>query len=131
MTSQENEPPHKEQPLPPTDHLDLSVIGAGVDAMRDKTEPDQLDILEISNLEDEKLREQIRNLRSDRQLREKYADRILAFLEAYSVLVFVLVVADAVWPAFSIPSEAIVTLVGSTAVAAIGLVGFVAKGLFK
>ncbi|ETA49704.1 hypothetical protein P279_23390 [Rhodobacteraceae bacterium PD-2] len=78
------------------------------------------------------LREQIENLRSDRALREKYADRILAFLEAYAVLVFFLILFDGLgFVGFSIPEAAIVTLVGSTAVAAIGLVGFVAKGLFK
>lgn len=125
MTLPENESPPEGKPL------DLSDIDTGLEAVRGKAKPDNFDILEASSLDDEMLREKIKNLRSDRQLREKYADRILAFLESYAVLVFVLVVLDAIWPTFDIPENAVVTLVGSTAIAAIGLVGFVAKGLFK
>ncbi|QRF68144.1 hypothetical protein [Ponticoccus alexandrii] len=126
MTSQESDPQPEEF------KATLSDIKSGVPQVSHKTEPDQKDVLEVSTLEDDMLREQIENLRSDRALREKYADRILAFLEAYAVLVFFLILFDGLgFVGFSIPEAAIVTLVGSTAVAAIGLVGFVAKGLFK
>lgn len=110
----------------------LTDIASGVSEVSGKTKPDQRDVLEVSSLEDDKLREEIENLRSDRALREKYADRILAFLEAYAAGVFFLVFLDALnFEMFEVPENAIVTLVGSTAIAAIGLVGFVAKGLFK
>ena len=99
--------------------------------MKDKGEPDKFDFLEVSNLEDDRIREEIEDLRSDRRLREKYADRILRFLEIYAGVVGIFVVlAGFRTRGFDIPNEALIALVGSTAIAAIGLVGFVAKGLF-
>jgi len=105
---------------------------SGVSKVSDKTEPDTNDVLEVSKLDDQVRREEIENLRSDRALRKKYADRILQFLEVYALAVFVLLIADGAGSnSFDIPENAIITLVGSTAIAAIGLVGFIAKGLFK
>lgn len=113
-------------------------IEAGLDAVEGKAVPDEIDVLEISNLEDDKirleldkLREQIAGLKTDRELRKQYGDRILRFLEWYAGVVGSLVLLSGFsFTRFNLPETAMVALVGSTAIAAIGLVGFVAKGLF-
>ncbi|MCF6305056.1 MAG: hypothetical protein L3J33_06760 [Rhodobacteraceae bacterium] len=125
MSNSPNKEPHKSEPL------GLSAIEAGLSAVRGKGTPDENDVMEVSDLEDDRLREEIANLKSDRKLREKYGDRILRFLEWYAIGVGALIVLSGVsFIPFSLPETALVTLVGSTAIAAIGLVGFVAKGLF-
>jgi hypothetical protein len=119
--------------------IGLNDIGSGVADVAGKTQPDSRDQAEENSadlvkakLENDRLRQQNANLESDRNLRKLYADKIIAYLQVYSVCVLFLVVADALgWGGFAIPENALVTMVGSTAVAAIGLVGFVAKGLFK
>lgn len=74
----------------------------------------------------------IDNLDADREMRKTYAARILRYLEIYSGGVLTLLVLDGARPGgFDIPEAVATTLVGSTAVAAIGLVGFIARGLFR
>ena len=112
--------------------LTLKDISIGVPRVSDKTAPDARDVMEESRLDDQERQEKIEDIRSDRALRKKYADRILGFLELYALAVFILLIADgANANGFDIPENAIIALVGSTAIAAIGLVGFIAKGLFK
>jgi len=122
----------------PSAGADLSVLSAGVDAVKSKDHRDQLDFAEEKavtdsrqDLEIEKLREEVQNSKSDRELREKYGNRILRFLEWYAGVVGAILVVDGIsCIPFDIPENATVALVGSTAIAAIGLVGFVAQGLF-
>jgi hypothetical protein len=104
-----------------------------------KTSPSPIDLLEndefektAKKLQNKLLRSQLRDKKADRQLRDTYANRILKYLEYYSFTVWWLVMAQA-WhiDGFDLPPEVVSILVGSTAVAAIGLVGFVAKGLFR
>ena len=66
-------------------------------------------------------------------MRKTYAGRILCYLEIYSVVVALLVIASgfANITGFILPVEILASLVGSTALAAIGLVGFIARGLFR
>ena len=106
---------------------------AGIARVKEKQKPDERDVLENSNLNDQKLSEEIKSLKSDRKLREKYADKIIKFLYFYGGIVSLIVFLHGFKKNtfFELPSEVLVTLVGSTAVAAIGLVGFVAKGLFS
>lgn len=111
--------------------ISIDDLSLGLERISGKDEPDQYDILEKSNLEDQRLLEEIKNLKSDRELREKYADKIIRFLEIYSAVVAVFVFLHGFGMKFILPDEVLITLVGSTAVAAIGLVGFVAKGLFN
>lgn len=74
----------------------------------------------------------IKSLEADRRMRETYAGRILRYLEAYSALVGAIVVGSGFrLSGFALPVEILATLVGSTAIAAIGLVGFIARGLFQ
>jgi hypothetical protein len=65
-------------------------------------------------------------------MRKAYAARILRYLEAYSVAVCILVLLQGFnIRGFSFAAEVMVALVSTTAIAAIGLVGFIARGLFR
>ncbi len=97
-----------------------------------KTKPDKYDRLEESTLENERKHEEIENLKSYRELREKYARRVWYFLCFYTSSVFILIILNALFgTCVNVPVSVLVTLAGSTAVAAIGLVGIVAQGLFR
>jgi len=83
-------------------------------------------------LRNELARAYIGNLKADRKMRKTYASRILRYLETYSVGVALIVLADGFGIAgFDLDNSIVTALVGSTAVAAIGLVGFIARGLFR
>jgi hypothetical protein len=75
----------------------------------------------------------IDNLDADRAMRQTYAGRILKYLELYSAGVGALLLFEGFgkYVGFLLDKEVVTTLVGSTAVAAIGLVGFIARGLFR
>lgn len=75
----------------------------------------------------------IDNLDADRDMRQTYAGRILRYLEVYSAGVAVMLLAEGFGThmGFALDKDVVATLVGSTAVAAIGLVGFIARGLFR
>ncbi|WP_339780810.1 hypothetical protein [uncultured Thalassospira sp.] len=106
-------------------------IQAGLSSVEQKTSPDVLDEKEIKDVENARKQQEIADLESDRGLREKYANRILRFLECYAATVAIFLVLNGFrFKCFSLPDEVLITLVSSTAVAAIGLVGFIAKGLF-
>lgn len=115
----------------------LDAIAAGTALVEAKTRPDLNDLLESEELETVRLRNrlarsQIKNVEADRRMRKTYAGRILLYLELYSGGVGVMVIASGFgWGGFALPVEILATLVGSTAVAAIGLVGFIARGLFR
>lgn len=119
------------------ERLSLDDIDAGVFLVEEKSALDARDLLEIEDVEKRKLenklaKAKIKDVKADRRLRKTYANRILRFLELYSTGVALIIVASATkYNGFSLDKEVIVTLVGSTAVAAIGLVGFIARGLFR
>lgn len=85
-----------------------------------------------AELQNEKTQANIGAEKADTAMRKHYADRILRFLEIYGTVVgaFIAFSGFGLW-GFKMPSETMMTLVGSTAVAAIGLVGFIVKGLFS
>lgn len=88
--------------------------------------------LEAAALKNELARAHIKNIDADRGMRTKYAGRILLYLELYSIGVLaLLLLAGFKAKGFSLEKDVIVALVGSTAIAAIGLVGFIARGLFQ
>ena len=87
---------------------------------------------ERAQLENKLARSRIKNVKADRKMRKTNAGRILRYLEIYSGAVGVMVVVSGFGlGGFNLPPEILATLVGSTAVAAIGLVGFIARGLFR
>ncbi|MDT8759232.1 hypothetical protein MZO42_11040 [Sphingomonas psychrotolerans] len=115
----------------------LDAIDAGAALVEAKTRPDLNDLRESEELEAVRLRNrlarsQIKNVKADRRMRKTYAGRILLYLELYSGAVGIMVLGSGFRVAgFALPVEILATLVGSTAVAAIGLVGFIARGLFR
>ena len=88
--------------------------------------------IEAATLKNELARAHIKNVDADRLMRTTYAGRILKYLEFYSGSVAALLVLSGFHlGGFVLSIEVLATLVGSTAVAAIGLVGFIARGLFR
>ncbi|MGX7873688.1 hypothetical protein ACVDG5_013810 [Mesorhizobium sp. ORM6] len=95
--------------------------------------------LEKTRLENEKLRAEIDGLqegiadqRADRTLRQGYADNAFRFLIAFSVFSGLVLVAQGIPSCpFKLDSNVVIALIGSTAVAVVGLVGWIARGLFK
>ncbi len=81
---------------------------------------------------DEKTQADINAETTETALRRLYANRILRFLEIYGLVVatFTALSGFGLW-GFKMQSQTLITLVGSTAVAAIGLAGFIVKGLFS
>lgn len=116
-----------QKPDPDDDVFDKEIQEAQA-AQRDGKSEAEEDLLKEARTNH--LQEQTKDLQSYRGLREKYASKVMDYLIWYSCVVLFLVIADAGSPDFNIPENAVVTLVGSTAIAAIGLVGFVVKGLF-
>lgn len=89
---------------------------------------DELDEKADKNLENQRLKD----AESNRHLREGYANKVYGYLVAYSAAALTLVVADGFKIfGFDLDTTVVSIIVGSTAVSAIGLVGFVVKGLFK
>ena len=120
-------------PQNPSNNDPLSVLEKSAKDAEAIRKPDGLDI-ESRELENELIRAKIEDVESDRKLRESYASRILRFLYCYSVVVGILVIASGLqmpWLPFELPGEVLALLVGSTAASAIGLVGFIARGLFN
>lgn len=123
--------PDKDKPLT------LDAIDTGVSIVETVGRPDAQDLMERASVERAQLenklaRSRIKNVKADRKMRKTYAGRILRYLEIYSGAVAVLIIASGfnLW-GFDLPPEILATLVGSTALAAIGLVGFIARGLFQ
>lgn len=88
--------------------------------------------IEAATLKNELARSHIKNVEADRSMRTTYAARILKYLEFYSAGVAILLLLSGFHVlGFGLPTEVLAALVGSTAVAAIGLVGFIARGLFR
>lgn len=88
--------------------------------------------LDSAILQKQHLEEELNNKKQDRELRKKYADMIFRYLLSYSIFCAVVLLSQAIVPnKFSLPDNVLVALVGGTAVAVVGLVGWVVRGLFK
>ena len=115
--------------------LSIDVIDKGVRQVAGKRKPDPKDDEEIrsSQLQNDLTQSKIDDRKADREMRKTYAGRILCYLEIYSAVVALFVIASgfANTTGFILPVEILASLVGSTALAAIGLVGFIARGLFR
>lgn len=80
----------------------------------------------------EGVREDNRNKKANRRLRWRYAKWVFRYLVTYSIFAAVLLVFHGFKLfGFELPEIALGALVGSTAVASIGLVASVVTGLFK
>lgn len=120
----------------PTEESSVAAGGSGGDLA--KKENEWLDqalsghTVEAAALRNELAKAHIKNAKADRRMRVKYAGRILLYLECYSggVAAILLLAGFKTW-GFSLEEGVVTALVGSTALAAIGLVGFIARGLFR
>ena len=102
-------------------------------------QPDEIDAKEeeatrAKQLENDLVQARIDDRAADRELRRKYASRVFRYLKWYSVVVLILLLLagfGGTYGFFDLPSDVLSWLVGSTAAAAIGLVGIIARGLFN
>lgn len=119
--------------------VSLASIASGVPAVKAKKSPDENDDKELEDLSNRKTLAEIgsieqanRDKRAIMRLRFKYAKAVYRYLAWYTVGAGALVVFTGIPSSgFKISDIVLTTIVGSTAVAAIGLVGFVVNGLFK
>lgn len=122
-------------PQAPDAHkLSIEAIDKGLPKVKGKSQPDPKDMEELrsAQLQNELTSSKIEDRKADREMRKTYAGRILCYLEIYSITVGIFIIAAGFnLFGFSLPVEILATLVGSTAIAAIGLVGFIARGLFR
>jgi hypothetical protein len=124
----------------PTPHratVPLEKISAGVPPVEGKNVEDDKDRLEERALSNRAARAQIgsveqsnRDKRVNRKLRWRYAGWVFCYLVSYSIAVLLLLLLSGLGYIY-IPDIVLSALVGSTAVSAIGLVGFVVNGLFR
>lgn len=123
----------RQDELQPDRSEDLSeVLSKGAQLVRHKQTANSLDRREKDAFESRAEEERIKDQRSDRNLREKYANRLFWFLCIYNFVVLLILMMQG-FPScpFQLPEIVLTTLVGSNAVAAIGLVSTVSRGLFK
>lgn len=114
--------------------VSLGAIEASARIVAERREPDKIDVLaELKQrAEIDTIEQGNRNHEANRDLRTRYAKAVYWYLIGYSVCSFALLLASGFKPlGFSLPDAVLSLVVGSTAVAAIGLVGFVVQGLFK
>lgn len=88
------------------------------------------------------IREHCEDTRTNRELRKEYASKVFVFMCAWCVLVFLIIILDALTYtpikdtqvqkdlSFQLSPPVITTLIGGTTVSVIGLVGFMMQGLF-
>jgi hypothetical protein len=119
--------------------ITLEQIDAGLKPVAKKSDKDSKDKQEEEALrlarysvETANLAEANLDLKANRTMRLDYANKVFAYLVAYSIFAG-LVLACSGWKflGFVLPEIALTALVGSTAVSAIGLVGIVVTGLFR
>ena len=88
--------------------------------------------LQKNELDLKLLEEGLADRRADRALRKKYADAAFRFLVCFSIFCGLVLVSQGVpGSPFKLSDNVVIALIGSTAVAVVGLVGWVARGLFK
>ena len=110
---------------------DFEVDEAMLDAFR-KFQEAQSHQIEKLGLENDRLREDLKDQEANREMRFKYSTWVFGYLVGYSVFVAVLLLlAGTNNSGFTLPEEVLKFLVGSTAAAAIGLVAAVTTGLFN
>lgn len=117
----------------------VSLLDQALESLIKQTrQPDEIDAKEeeatrARQLENDLVQARIDDRAADRELRRKYASRVFRYLKWYSVVVLILLLLagfGGTYGFFDLPSDVLSWLVGSTAAAAIGLVGIIARGLF-
>ena len=118
----------------------LDKIAKGKAATEEKRSLDGKDKLEQAVVENDRLSQQVEEYRqrnadieANRELRKEYANKVYRYLLWYSGSCGLLLLLSGFSEStrFKLPDTVLTVLVGSTAAAAIGLVGFVVNGLFR
>ena len=122
----------KKDEQPPDSSQDFSSLQFGAEIAENKEVADNLDTGERVTLERLGIQEKLKDQKSDRALRESYAKKLFVFLYIYIIGVFVILLMNG-FPCvpFKLSDIVLTVLVGSNAVAALGLVSIVPRGLFK
>ena len=119
--------------------LDVSAIEKSTSKISSKIE-DDIDRKEASSLANQrahaavgKVKAETASIRYIGKLRQQYANKVFCYLLLYSSFSLLLIILSGYkkCTGFDIPDSVLLVIVGSTAVSAIGLVGFVVNGLFK
>lgn len=124
------------QVLPP-EEAQAATVAEGRDGLAEREtawvdESLSAHVVEAAALKNKWAKAYIDNLDADREMRKTYAGRILLYLEFYSAgVLLLLLLAGFKLGDFGLEEGVMTALVGSTALAAIGLVGFIARGLFR
>lgn len=116
--------------------IEVSDIEAGLEKVRAKSS-DEIDNLEATSaentrleLQNDHLREKIASLAAAKKLREELAKNVFKFLLVYSVVVLILIFFEGFnLFGFDMPDLTLTALAGGTAVAILGIIGYIAKGL--
>lgn len=91
----------------------------------------EIEELRKAKITNAKLREDIENLRQDREQRKQFAERIFFSVKSYMVcIIFLLFVQGFHILYFSLSDTVLVTLLGTTTINVIGIFAFVARYLF-
>ena len=116
------------------------VVKEEVDSLPAETDESQaISELEVASLqrdklkiENQQLQEAVEDRKADRKLREKYANAAFRFLTVFAVFCgLVLIAQGSPSCPFKLDHQVVITLIGATAASVIGLVGWVARGLFR
>lgn len=116
---------------PPKESVNASLedISVGREIAERETHADARDALEASNYDNEMLRAQVEALKSRTTMREGYERKVYKFLVSYSFVAAVMLFLCG-FKIMMLPENVLLAIAGSTAVAAIGLVAQIGKGLF-
>jgi hypothetical protein len=88
--------------------------------------------LDRQRILNDQVREGINDSRADRDLRRRYANYAFRFLLGFSIFCGLVLVAQGSPDCpFKLGDPVVIALISSTAVSVVGLVGWVARGLFK
>ena len=77
-------------------------------------------------------KQEIEDRKSNRELREKYANKMFRYMCIWSVVVFLILICSGFqWCYFQLDKWVLVTLIGSTTVSVFAIVRAIIEGLFK
>lgn len=119
-----------EKSPPPVElNVSLDSIAVGRELAKRENGPDAKDQLEEATLKNGLLQAQIDDLNSNRSLREGYEFKVFWYLVAYSLAALAILLLCG-FEVMELPENVLVAISGSTALAAIGLVAQIGRGLF-
>ena len=76
--------------------------------------------------------QEIEDRKSNRELREKYADKMFRYMRIWSsIVIFILVLSGFQFLGFQLDKWVLITLIGSTTVSVFAIVRAIIEGLFK